>query len=711
MKKKVLLTVLFVMLLSLLTAFAVSAQDYELVDDLGDPEWYTGNYEYMTDKTSQVVLADGDGNYTAYPAYYVLKYSITISNGAISTAYINGFDYSHINQKTGKSYEAGAIYKIELPNGLTTIKNNYFGFNPKEANVVELIMPDSITTVESHAFRNDQNGADRLHLERIVFSKNLTSIGAHAFLGVSTLEEAIFPAGSDSVLDMSAQQIFMNCTSLQSIDLSTRNVISVGGQCFNGCSSLGEVKLPNTVQSIGNQCFYFCTNMYFASDFLPTSLKTVGSHFMSGCININDVLYFPDGFESFGSTCFDTTKGNPGSITLVFLGKMTGTVTLSQLAPRDVDVTLIFTKNTFADLSSKYVMSYQDGDTIGYIGKSADGNNYKENTAGTLSLVLGNPADMHTKYTEENGNTIYKINTAQCNNIYFCGGDTVEYCRDVRTTTVTGSSANFITSPFVFDVQGHIDAGLHYGLIEVISLPNCGFDGVSELTCVVCDQIVQINSPATGNHMLSSVSPCADRCSVCTLYVQKAEQSHTLDKTITYANGYDATGEYKAACSNEGCTYCEAPTEFPALFTNKGFSAAEYPGGGISIGFRVDTKAIEEYEKITGETVSYGVFAVLAEVIEENDIFGADGKALSGVIAADITDTDFDIFNLKIIGFTGDQVNIDLAMGAYVGTSKDGKTEYTYLQDGTPEAGAKYFFASYTDVMAIVNAKDGVSAQ
>ena len=101
----------------------------------------------------------------------------------------------------------------------------------------------------------------------------------------------------------------------------------------------------------------------------------------------------------------------------------------------------------------------------------------------------------------------------------------------------------------------------------------------------------------------------------------------------------------------------------------------------------------------------------MAEKIGANDIFDSEGKALAGVIAADITGTDFDIFNLKIVGFTDKQVDIDLAMGAYVGTSKDGTTEYAYLQDGTPNDGDKYFFASYTDVKAIVDNKNGVSAQ
>ncbi len=166
-------------------------------------------------------------------------------------------------------------------------------------------------------------------------------------------------------------------------------------------------------------------------------------------------------------------------------------------------------------------------------------------------------------------------------------------------------------------------------------------------------------------------------------------------------------------CAYSTCKNCgKKATEVisGALFTNKGYSAAEYAGGGMSIGFKVNKAAILAYEEATGKTVSYGVFAVLADVIKENDIFDADGKALAGVITADITDTDFDIFNLKIVGFTGDQVEKDLAMGAYVGIAdKDGKTEYAYLQDVTTEKNDKYYFASYNDVVELLKGK--VSAQ
>ncbi len=205
------------------------------------------------------------------------------------------------------------------------------------------------------------------------------------------------------------------------------------------------------------------------------------------------------------------------------------------------------------------------------------------------------------------------------------------------------------------------------------------------------------------NHSVSS-----GVCTRCGKTVYCDDPNHNLKIDISYEN-YSLEGTKSTICLD--CDSAPLLTKVPALFTNKGYSAAEYAGGGMSIGFKVDKAAVTAYEEATGKTVSYGVFAVLADKIGENDIFDADGKALAGVIAADISGAGFDIFNLKIVGFTGDQVNIDLAMGAYIGTSKDGATEYAYLQDVTTEKNEKYYFASFNDVKAILDAKNGVSAQ
>lgn len=177
------------------------------------------------------------------------------------------------------------------------------------------------------------------------------------------------------------------------------------------------------------------------------------------------------------------------------------------------------------------------------------------------------------------------------------------------------------------------------------------------------------------------------------------------EKTVIEYTNYSTVGTRFDGCINEGCNLY-TKTEAPILFKNLGYSAAEYGDGGMTIGFLVNSEAIAEYEAVTGKTVNYGVFAVTANNIGNNDIFDENGEAIKGVIAADITNSDFDIFNLRIVGFTNEQKEIDLAMGAFVGTTKDGVSEYAYLQIGAPNDGAKYFFASYNDVLALLPADE-----
>ncbi|MBQ8146558.1 MAG: hypothetical protein IJ039_07210, partial [Clostridia bacterium] len=91
-------------------------------------------------------------------------------------------------------------------------------------------------------------------------------------------------------------------------------------------------------------------------------------------------------------------------------------------------------------------------------------------------------------------------------------------------------------------------------------------------------------------------------------------------------------------------------------------------------------------------------------------IFGEDGTPATGVISAEITNYSFVAFDLKVIGFTDTQKDTKLAMGAYVVVTDGKTTEYSYMQDGTPNENEKYCFVSYNDV---VNSKsttdDGVA--
>ena len=154
------------------------------------------------------------------------------------------------------------------------------------------------------------------------------------------------------------------------------------------------------------------------------------------------------------------------------------------------------------------------------------------------------------------------------------------------------------------------------------------------------------------------------------------------------------------------CVLCEMTEDndsIAPLFTCLGYSAPTFgESGGIALGYTVNLQAINEYTEATGETLTYGVFAVAYENIGKNDVFDANGTPAGGVISAEISNREFVAFELAIVGFTDEYKPAKLAMGAYVAVTKDDTTTYSYMQDTTKgELIGNYYFASYNNVIGV----------
>ena len=198
-----------------------------------------------------------------------------------------------------------------------------------------------------------------------------------------------------------------------------------------------------------------------------------------------------------------------------------------------------------------------------------------------------------------------------------------------------------------------------------------------------------------GEH-LDDTNPCVINCTRCgSVNVPKENPNHNEITSISYLS-FGAVGTKTVSCTNPGCPYTENK-EAPALFICLGYSAPEVGKGGIAVGFTVNREAIAEYEKVSGKTIKYGVFAVLKSKLGDNDIFVNDNEAADGVINAEIKN-DFNYFDLKVVGFTEAQKDYKLALGAYVAVTDGEATEYSYIQPGTPDGNKKYSFVSYNDV-------------
>ena len=205
-----------------------------------------------------------------------------------------------------------------------------------------------------------------------------------------------------------------------------------------------------------------------------------------------------------------------------------------------------------------------------------------------------------------------------------------------------------------------------------------------------------------------------------------ADPSAVESKTIVYGTencscGYIRTNEaptFQFTSFTEQmtiakiCAHCNSADvvkTIQPIFTCLGYSAPENGNGGIAIGFTVNSAAIAEYKEATGKTVSYGMFVVLKDRLGNNDVFGADGTVADGVINAEIANHDYSWLELKIVGFTDEQKDTKLAMGAYVAVTKGETTEYSYLQSGTPNENEKYCFVSYNDIVGTPSTDEEVT--
>ena len=363
-----------------------------------------------------------------------------------------------------------------------------------------------------------------------------------------------------------------------------------------------------------------------------------------------------------------------------------------QAKPKGRKITFIFTKNTYSDLSGKFLTAYQDGDTLAFIGKTADANdtNYIEKT-GTLTLNLSGATTTNRSYgTDADGNTLYAVSNDSYR-LYFCGGDSVEFCRNVRTNAATGSDVNYFTTPFAFNEQAHMDAGIHYDLTKVLSLANCGIDGVTENTCVLCSRVAKDVIPATGDHTVYEVSACADKCEVCLLYVQKETQNHAYSEYFSYSKGFTCQGEYGFSCGNEGCT-SKTVEERVALVNDLGFSVPEAAAiNGIIYCYSANGEVVGEYERVNKCTVSLGF------LVAGGDNFTVDQKVIDGEFTVILDRADI-VINYATATGVDDK---DIVIAGSVIEKKEGGIVKTYFQGETNKETTDYVSPTYGTLYGI----------
>lgn len=92
---------------------------------------------------------------------------------------------------------------------------------------------------------------------------------------------------------------FSNCTSLKKFDFS--DVSRIEKLAFYNCSSLENIKIPDTANTIPEGAFYGCSNLKNIE--IPENIKTIGKSAFTGCSEIT-TLKIPGSVTEIGETAF-----------------------------------------------------------------------------------------------------------------------------------------------------------------------------------------------------------------------------------------------------------------------------------------------------------------------------------------------------------------------------------------------------------------------
>ena len=146
------------------------------------------------------------------------------------------------------------------------------------SNLVEIILPDTLTKIEDFSFYGCIN------LKSIVIPEGVTTIGKQAFWGCKKLESLEIPESVTSI----GEEAFYNCSSLESVKIP-ENVTSIGDYAFYNCSSIESLEIPEGVVTLRPYTLKGCSNLKYLK--IPNSLVISDYESLNGiklkelCIN------------------------------------------------------------------------------------------------------------------------------------------------------------------------------------------------------------------------------------------------------------------------------------------------------------------------------------------------------------------------------------------------------------------------------------------
>ncbi len=174
----------------------------------------------------------------------------------------------------------------------------------------------------------DKKSLTTVIIPNIIDGTTITSIGGETFQGCTSLTSITIP-NSVTLIEYRA---FQGCTSLTSITIPN-SVTSIRSSIFSGCSSLTSITIPNSVTSIGDNAFRECTSL--TSITIPNTVTTIGTYAFRECTSLTSIT-IPNSVTSIAGNAFSacsslTSVTIPNSVTSIGLAAFKDCTSLTSI--------------------------------------------------------------------------------------------------------------------------------------------------------------------------------------------------------------------------------------------------------------------------------------------------------------------------------------------------------------------------------------------
>ena len=171
------------------------------------------------------------------------------------------------------TYYLGSEEEVVIPDNVAGAKVVAINGCTSPTTVKKLVIPDSITSINSDAFLN-------CNLEVVSLGSGITSIPS-GMLKASYLKELTIGC------NITTSQ-FRNFTSLKSVVMKD-SVKTIGSSAFMGCTNLETVVLSKNITTINEYTFYDCKSLN--NIFIPEGVTSIGAQAFRGCSSLTDVCF------------------------------------------------------------------------------------------------------------------------------------------------------------------------------------------------------------------------------------------------------------------------------------------------------------------------------------------------------------------------------------------------------------------------------------